>query len=127
MNTINPKQTLQTIIQTILHCYPDVVAIYCFGSFGTIHENKESDIDLAILPSKKINPLERYQLAQKISYLVKREVDLIDLLSAKTFIQFQVVHTGNRIYCADPEKTNFFEDRIFLDYLEMQELCKELF
>ena len=39
----------QTIVTHILQAFPTTQAIYLFGSFGTVDERPESDIDYAVL------------------------------------------------------------------------------
>jgi len=123
---VKNEQIFQEIVHLVRKCYPAVIAIYCFGSFRTPYETKESDIDLAILPVIKTEVFERYQLIQEIARFCKKDVDLIDLLSAKTPIQFQAIQQGKRIYCANRTEASFFESRVFSDYVRLQELRKDI-
>jgi len=42
MNTLQSQ-----IVKMLLNSLPDTLAVYRFGSWGTQHERRESDIDLA--------------------------------------------------------------------------------
>ena len=39
----------QTIVTHILQAFPTTQAIYVFGSFGTVDERPESDLDIAVV------------------------------------------------------------------------------
>lgn len=100
---------------------PDVLAIYLFGSVGTAHENAESDIDLAILPTTKLAAVPRYKLAQEIAVAIKKDVDLIDLLQASTVLRFQIISTGTRIFCSNKTVCDQFEMVTYSMYLRFNE------
>ena len=42
-------KTLNTLIDTVLKHYPEVQAIYLFGSYGAENEWPDSDVDIALL------------------------------------------------------------------------------
>lgn len=118
--------TTQQIIAFIRKNIPDVKAIYSFGSYGTPLQRQDSDIDLAILPTQKIDPVKRWELAQEIARLLQRDVDLIDLLQASTVLRFEIINTGQQIYCSDKTACDLFENYVFSSYLRFNEERKEL-
>ncbi|MGM8215984.1 type VII toxin-antitoxin system MntA family adenylyltransferase antitoxin [Bacillaceae bacterium W0354] len=75
--------------------------IILYGSYakGTNHER--SDIDLAYFSDKKISNYERFILANKLSNLTEREVDLIDIKRIDTVFTIQIFSEGIPIYIAD--------------------------
>jgi predicted nucleotidyltransferase len=114
---------LQIASKQILAAYPDVIAIYCFGSFGTEYETPASDLDLAILSAKKIGTLKLWELAQSIARKISQEVDLIDLNQVSTILRHQVVYEGKRIYCSNKLKCDLFENSLDREYFDLQDLC----
>lgn len=109
------------VIDRVLEAWPDVWAIYRFGSAGTCFERTDSDIDVAILPPRLINNLDRWELAQDLARGLRRNVDLVGLLSASTVLRYQVLHYSQRIYCADPLLSDEFESRTLSDYMRLNE------
>jgi uncharacterized protein len=112
---------LKQAIEQILATYPEAIAIYCFGSFGTKYETKASDLDLAILNSQKIDKLKLWELAQNIAREISKDVDLIDLAQASTILRRQVINEGHRIYCSKSIKCDLFENSIDREYFDLQE------
>lgn len=120
------QQALNTAISEITETYPDVIAIYLFGSFATPFENKNSDVDLAILRDRETNTIELWELAQKIACKIDRDVDLIDLQKASTVFRYQIFTTGHPIYCQDERSLSWFENLVISMYLRFQEERKEI-
>lgn len=65
-----------------------------FGSHATGDQRPDSDVDLAVLPPRGIDPLERWHLQERLASLLHKSVDLIDLRQATTVMRTQVVTTG---------------------------------
>lgn len=120
------QQTLNTAISEITEAYPDVITIYLFGSFATPFENKNSDVDLAILRERETNTIELWELAQKIACKIDRDVDLIDLQKASTVFRYQICTTGRPIYCQSELLLSRFENLVISMYLRFQEERKEI-
>ena len=57
---------------------PSMKLLYLFGSYASNQADKESDIDIAILPIKKIPTVKRWEMQQALAEKLQREVDLID-------------------------------------------------
>lgn len=114
------------VIEKILEKFPDVIAIYLFGSYGTEFETPESDLDLAILRKDTIDAVILWDLAQQIAIKIDRDVDLIDLTQASTILSFQIVDNGKRIYCKDKHRCDAFENMIDSEYLNFRQLRADL-
>lgn len=114
------------VIATICQALPDIKAIYLFGSAGSQFERLDSDIDLAILPVKKLDATSRWQLAEELARLLKRDVDLIDLSQASTVLRFQIISTGKRIYCQDSKICDAFETMVYSMYVRFNDERREI-
>ena len=120
----------QVILQSILHCYPDIQGVYLFGSYDTGNERPDSDIDLALLlpfPSAvrtKDLPLSpcRVDLETKL----ERNVDLINLRLTNTVLQNEIVNAGRLIFVQEPEAIHEFEMRVLSDYQKLNEERKDI-
>lgn len=115
---IELQQQLTNFLREVL---PDCQVIYRFGSWGTDDERPDSDIDLAVLPLAPLDPVFRWDLAQRLASLARRDVDLVDLLRASTVLRMQVVAHGQRLYTADVNAVEQFEDTVFSSYVRLNE------
>jgi len=121
------QQSLQDIELVLKKTFSDeLVGIYLFGSWGSEFQTPESDIDLAILGSRKYAPADLWNTAQEIAAKLKRNIDLLDLRSVSTVMQMQVVSSGSRIYCADDASCEQFEDFVFSSYARLNEERREI-
>lgn len=121
----------QPVIDKILETFPETVAIYRFGSVGTVYEREDSDLDLAFLmPRLPVESVRRFQLEQDLTAIVKRPVDLIDLRAASTVLRFQVISTGVTLFCANDYESELFATLVYSQYdllnLEQRELIADI-
>ena len=98
-----------------------IEAIYLFGSQVTGLARNESDIDIAVLCLKPISAEIRWELAQNLAILLNCDVDLLDMREASTVMQWQIIKTGKKIFCADIKKNAFFETYVLCDYIRLNE------
>lgn len=114
------------IVEMLLNSLPDALAVYRFGSWGTQHERRESDIDLAILPLQPLSPQARWETSQKLAQMLTRDVDLVDLRAASTVMKLQVIVQGERLYCRDEAAVGLFETTVFSEYARLNEERREI-
>jgi predicted nucleotidyltransferase len=86
------------IVTTIVSALPDTLAIYAFGSRIQDNANFDSDLDLAVLVAGYAGPLELWGLSGTLAELVGCEVDLLDMRTASTVMQYQILTTGIRLW-----------------------------
>jgi len=111
----------QQITSYLLPSLPDIQAIYLFGSYAQQQATAESDVDIAVLCPKPLESIHRWEIIQQLAKELKQEVDLVDLQSASTVIQFQVVSTGERIYCRDENEMAWWELKVYQLYLTLND------
>lgn len=99
---------------------PDIKLLYLFGSHACNQVGANSDIDLAVLLTKKMSTVTRWELQQKLSLEFNVDVDLIDLLSASTVMQNQIVISGVCLYDANNHK-GAFEVQVMSMYQHLNE------
>lgn len=118
------------IIRTVLEYYPDVQAIYLFGSYETADEWPDSDIDIALLLSpqqaKAAKHLAMSDLCFELGDLLKKEVDLINLRRVPTVLQKEIIGADRRIYHADEYAANEFEMLTLSYYQKLNEERAEI-
>ncbi len=77
---------------------PDLIAIYAFGSQIKQTARADSDLDLAVLTARTVQPLQLWQLANLLAEKLNNDIDLIDLRTASTVMQYQIITTGELLY-----------------------------
>jgi predicted nucleotidyltransferase len=115
-------------VTAIMQQLPMTQAIYLFGSFGTPYQGPASDVDIAVLlPHDSQTPSDQFiALQQQLALMIQRDVDLIDLRSANTILQFEIIEHGRRI--ADPARSesDLFEVLVCAFYQKIQQERAEI-
>lgn len=120
---MSPDEThLQHAVQLLRERVPAVVAVYLFGSQARDAARPESDIDLAVLTARDaIDAETRWTVQQDLSIDLGRDVDLVDLRSASTVMQVQVLAHSQLLFEADPTVRHAFEMYAYSDYALLNE------
>lgn len=84
-----------TAVRAVL---PNVEAITLFGSRADGTATDSSDLDLAVLLPGPIEPVKLWEAGEAIARRLNVDVDLIDLRTASTVMQFQIITTGRRLF-----------------------------
>jgi predicted nucleotidyltransferase len=108
------------IINICKQFIPDIKLLYLFGSHASNQANTDSDIDLAVLLPSKISPVLRWELQQRLSLEFNVDVDLVDLLSASTVMQNQIINSGVCLFDVGNYKPTF-EMQIMSMYQHLNE------
>lgn len=118
--------TISQMVAFIHQSFPAVQGIYWYGSLAAGQGDAASDWDLAVLASHEVAPETLFETAQRMAAVVKREVDLVDLRSASTVFQFEVVSQGRRIDTRDAASCGAFEDYVYKSYAKLNEERREI-
>ena len=110
--TAAPNQA--QMIATLQAALPNLLAIYLFGSHAQDNAGPDSDIDIAVLVAGKLDPLQLWELAQEIG----PNLDILDLRTASTVIQYQIITTGLRLWTKNAQAA-IFESTILSDKTEL--------
>jgi uncharacterized protein len=111
----------QTIVSRLRDQFPELLLVVLFGSEARGDATPESDLDVAILGGR---PLPRHSVAEARSDLeaaTGRDVHLIDLRTADTTFQHQVVQTGETLFAASDKGVEAFLDFVLRDYVRLSE------
>jgi uncharacterized protein len=118
------------IIRLIRKHYPNIQAIYGFGSAATGQEWPESDVDIAILlppeEAKRAGSLQVSDLRFDLESLLGKEVDLINLRLAPTVLRKEVVMADRRIFTGDRFAAEEFEMLTLSYYQKLNEERAEI-
>ena len=111
----------QSHLITVCRQYiPDIKLLYLFGSHASKQTHIKSDIDLAVMFTQKTSSVTRWEIQQKLALEFNVDVDLIDLLSASTVMQNQIIKKGICLYDARDYK-NAFEMQVMSMYHHLNE------
>ena len=86
-----------------------ISGVRLFGSRAGGAVRPSSDLDLAVLPRRPLDPMKLWELAQKAAAQTHCEVDLVDLWRASTVLQQQVVVNGTWVWVGDRPACQRFE------------------
>lgn len=95
------------LVQAVQNLLPEVRLVYLFGSQTDGSATLTSDIDVAVLLEKKLDPVARFDLEQTLAIEFSQDVDLVDLLTASTVLQNQVIMKGELLFGSEDEQTKF--------------------
>jgi predicted nucleotidyltransferase len=114
------------IAELLGRAVPELLAIYRFGSTARKAERPGSDVDIAVLAATRLPAAGRHAAQEALAEALRRDVDLIDLLSVPTVLRMQVVSTGVLIADRDPQGRRSFETYVFADYARLNEERREI-
>lgn len=115
----------ETIVKTILNFYPDVEAIYLFGTYGTADESQGSDVDIALLlphqQAKSVKNLAMGGCCNALEDALQRTIDLINLRMVNTVFQHEIIREGRVIYKTGDYAVDCFEMTVMSLYQKLNE------
>ena len=113
-------------VRIIRDAIPDVVAVYRFGSTVEGGTHAASDVDLAFLAPRPLDPVRRFELQERLAVALRRDIDLIDLRAASTVMRMQVVSRGVVLAVLDPPEKERFETYTYASYARLNEERKSI-
>ncbi len=121
------KFSEQKVIDLLLSEFPEIELIYLFGSMATGKIHSQSDLDIAFWnSSSSVEELKCFATQEQLAALFSTDVDLVDMRGASEVFCYEVVTTGRRIYTKDIERMHFIENRIWSDYLYLNEVRRDI-
>jgi predicted nucleotidyltransferase len=108
------------VVTALRAAFPNVLAIYAFGSRVQGQAGPDSDLDLAVLVAGYADPLALWDVATELAAQVGCPVDLLDLRAASTVMQYQVLTTGRRLW-GDTLAAGLFESYVMSEKLALNE------
>lgn len=94
------REIPSTVTNIILDTLPlDITrAIYIFGSYGTINQHSDSDIDIAWFANKRISLIERTKYKLALERKLGLPVDLKPVQNYSPYMEHEMLE-GDCIYC----------------------------
>ena len=100
--------------------------IVIFGSFALGTQNSESDIDIAIRTDKEISKKDIFELSNKLSDILKRDIDLVDLKQIQDGFRYEILINGETIYTKDATNFEYYKLDMYREYLELNESRQDI-
>lgn len=91
------------IVQILQERVPNLMAVYAFGSRVAGTAQPDSDLDLAVLVAGFAEPLSLWELSGGLADMAGCPVDLLDLRTASTVMQYPIITTGQRWWARDAQ------------------------
>jgi uncharacterized protein len=126
MSDTDRQQILDTARDALLGAFPNVWAIYVYGSFARGDESRSSDIDLALLLPPDEEIVDLLSVVSDVSTRVHREVDLIDLRKVSDVLRREVLAEGRILYVSQPDRVLEWEGTAMSRYQRYREEVREL-
>ncbi len=115
------RQTREDLVERlagVFEQYPDVLAVYLFGSAATGRMRRDSDIDLAIVPR---TPTLRDSKIDMLADLVRAgfcDVDLVFLDTDRVVLKHEAVRLNEIVYQANDFDRGEMYSRVIREYLD---------
>ena len=85
---------IRMALQQFSQEHSDIGIIGIFGSYAKNTYNDRSDIDVCVAKKRPLSMEEKIELATKLSLLLKKEVDVLDLHRAHGLILEEALHSS---------------------------------
>lgn len=108
----------------------EVLCVYLFGSQAKGKQNNYSDVDIAVLFEPNLTQEERTEkrlsLTDDLSSILNKDVDVVALNDANSFLRFQVIKEGQRIYERPERDEHNFEANTIVEYFDFLPIRQRL-
>ncbi len=96
----------------------NIKLIILFGSAAENRQHKESDVDIAIVPSKTISLVQELKLRRELFKIFKKEIDLVQIQHASPLLLGQIATKGKLLYGnkKDFSVLRIYGQKCFLDF-----------
>ena len=94
-----------------------VLAVYLFGSVATGKQNKNSDIDICIIPEDMDDSL---NIVVDASSKLPKNLDIVNFYRLPIQIRYRVFKEGRSLYEKDRNKVSIVIFRTIKEYLDMK-------
>jgi uncharacterized protein len=111
-------------LENVFRKYPDIQAVYLFGSTASGRMHAESDLDLAILPGKSSMRNKKLDILAELAREGFCNVDLVFLDTKDVVIKFESVRQNRLIYHAKDFDANAFFSLTLRQYFDFAPYLK---
>lgn len=110
-------QELNTLKQ-IFSRFPEIDAVFLFGSSATGNMHKESDLDLAIIPASESLRKRRVDILEELARQGFCDVDLVFPGNDNIVLLFEIVRNNTTVYQNNDFSKGAFVSRVLRQYFD---------
>lgn len=120
------KETLNKIQEILIQKF-NPLAIILFGSYARNSQNKDSDIDIAII-SSNTDKKQMFYAKQQLEETFMKDIDLVNLkdINMSDGFRYEILMNGIVLYCSDSYKYELYKLDMFREYLELNESRQDI-
>lgn len=105
-------------LRAVFRNYPDIRAVYLFGSAAEGRRGPESDLDLAIVPRSPAARAHRLDILADLARVGFCDVDLVFLDTSDIVLQYEAVRLNRVVYQAEDFDRGEMYSRVIRRYLD---------
>ncbi len=106
------------ILSRVFDTYPDIQAVYLFGSFASGHVHSESDLDLAIVPRHDTVRESRLDILADLATHGFSRVDLVFLDTDDIVLKYEAVRQNRLVFQRDDFSRGAMYSQVVRQYLD---------
>ena len=111
----------EAIVERLRSSVEGLVAVYLFGSVARGDDHPESDVDVAVLASRPLDAVLRWELQERLAVALGRDVDLVDLRAASAVLRVRVLAVATLLWTSGGAGRESFEAFALADYARLNE------
>lgn len=119
---------IQNRIPELVHsvaCDKEVIALYAFGGLAHNSLKPLSDLDFGFLLSNRMDKHQRFDKHIELiglftNTLKTEEIDLINMRDVPKRIAFQILKTGELLFCSDRRSLTDYREQVVKSYLDFK-------
>ena len=107
-----------SLLPHIFSAFPDIRAVYLYGSVNRNKVNRESDLDLAIVPDSGEVRKQRLEILSRLAGKGFCHVDLVFLDTNDIVLKYEAVNPNRLIYQREDFERGTYYSKIIRQYLD---------
>lgn len=122
--------SLKQCLENIFKRYPEIGAVYLFGSRAEGHASVGSDIDLAIVPTRPGLRQRKLDLLEALTRAGMENVDLVIVDDSDTVLRYEAIRPNQLVYARpDFDHGSYYSRalREYFDFLPILEIQRKAY
>jgi predicted nucleotidyltransferase len=111
---------------SLVRVFPNVWAIYVYGSFARGDNSATSDVDLGLLLPQEEKIVDLLGVMSDVASQVHRDVDIVDLRIVSDVLRREVLAEGRTLYLSRPNEVLEWEGTAITRYQHYREEVRDL-
>lgn len=118
-------------VRETLEAFPEVAAVYLFGSRASERYSPSSDVDVAIIFTEAVAPERRFKVRCVLSEQIARAAgvaasDVVDLEAAPPLLAHEVLRNGRLLFSRDERRRVLIVARQIMRYIDTKPMRRVL-